>query len=477
MRYRRLLRLLTLSIVLHGPGFAAAQGIVVKKLGASVVEPQALTIQGAFGQAINGKSFQQHALLTHAGFQYLGYYDADRRVCLARRKLPAGAWQSIRFTDYHFESNDAHNTISLGICPQDGTIHLAFDHHGDPLHYRVSRQGVATTPNVNEWSVDLFGEVQSNLEPGRTIRITYPRFWQTPDGGLQFCYRCGGSGNGDRMLVDYNARAGQWENTRQIDSRAGAFSDGFRADSNSRCSYPNGYDYGPEGNLHVTWVWREDSQGANHDLMYAYSDDGGRTWNNDLGEPIDGPPGCRTSGITVVPIDRRHGLRNTTAQAIDSQGRVHVILTHCTRETLAAVGASLGESRWGPPAAARYHHYWRHGSQDWRHVELPVVAGNRPKLYFDQHDNALLIFSDAQVSTDIPSSDGNLQIMAATPEAEWQDWRVIHTERGPFGNEMLADPVKWRQSGVLSVMVQDFPARPQEPTALQVLDFEVRRRN
>jgi len=42
----------------------------------------------------------------------------------------------------------------------------------------------------------------------KKIRITYPRFWQTPQGNLQFCYRRGGSGNGDRMLVDYNAITG-----------------------------------------------------------------------------------------------------------------------------------------------------------------------------------------------------------------------------------------------------------------------------
>jgi len=208
---------------------------VVTKVGDTVVDPEALTIQGGFGQAINGKSFQQDALVTHEGYQYVAYYDAARRVCLARRKLPAGQWDVIRFLDYDFTSNDAHNTISLGICPADGTIHLAFDHHGHPLHYRVSRKQATNRPETTPWTPSLFGPVLSELETGKPIRITYPRFWQTPNGGLQFCYRQGGSGNGDRMLVDYAPDSGAWTNTRQIDSRTGLFEDA-RGRSTSRCS-------------------------------------------------------------------------------------------------------------------------------------------------------------------------------------------------------------------------------------------------
>ncbi len=119
----------------------------ITKIGDNVVDSMALTLDGSrWGMAINGKSFQQDALISQRGYQYLAYYDARRNVCLSRRKLPDGQWEIIRFTDYLFQSNDAHNTISMGICPNDGTIHLAFDHHVHPLHYRVSRKGVATTP-------------------------------------------------------------------------------------------------------------------------------------------------------------------------------------------------------------------------------------------------------------------------------------------------------------------------------------------
>jgi len=125
----------------------------ITKLGDKVVDSMALTLDGSkWGMAINGKSFQQEAIISHGAYQYLVYYNAQRNVCLSRRKLPAGQWETIRFTDYLFQSNDAHNTISMGICPNDGTIHLSFDHHGHPLHYRVSRKGclLYTSPSPRD---------------------------------------------------------------------------------------------------------------------------------------------------------------------------------------------------------------------------------------------------------------------------------------------------------------------------------------
>lgn len=459
---------LLFCLAMAGPAWPAAK---VTKIHDSVVDPQALTIQGGFGQCINGLSFQQDIVASHKGHQYLAYYDRDRQVCLARRKLPDGPWQVIRFDDYDFKSNDAHNTISIGICPNDGTIHMAFDHHGHALHYRGSRKGVATQPDRMEWKASLFGPITSELEKGRPIAITYPRFWQTPDGGLQFCYRRGGSGKGDRMLVDYDADSGTWRDTRQIDSHSGPFEDAMGR-SKSRCSYPNGYDYGPKGWLHATWVWRESSQGANHDLMYACSRDRGKTWRNNLGEVLTGPARVDSPHVKVVDISRKHGLMNTHGQAVDAQGRIHVVMWHCTDETLKAAGSKPGEFRWGPPGARRYHHYWRDDRGTWQHFELPMVAGNRPKLFMDARDNAYLIYRNAPGKR-VLFTRGSLAIAGATAKTKWRDWRIIHMEKDLFFNEMLGDLYRWKASGILSVVVQAPPKKVHAPSALRVLDFRV----
>jgi hypothetical protein len=351
---------------------------------------------------------------------------------------------------------------------------MAFDHHVHPLHYRVSQKGVAQSPRTAPWTASLFGPIRSELEAGRPITITYPRFWQTPDGGLQFCYRQGSSGNGDRMLVDYDAESGTWGDTRQIDSRHGLFEDAKGA-SRTRCSYPNGYTYGPGGRLHTTWVWRERNQGANHDLMYTFSDDRGVTWRNNLGQVLGEPPHVNSPNLTVVEISRLLGLMNTHGQAVDSKDRVHVVMWHCTEESLKAAGSEPGEHRWGPTAARRYHHYWRDLDGTWHHRELPWIAGDRPKVFMDDDDNAYLIYAVRNEPVgrvgEVSYMQGDLVIAGATAKSKWTDWTILHAEHGPFLREMLGDPYRWQQEGVLSIMVQEMPAKPHDPTALRILDF------
>jgi len=449
----------------------------VTKIKDSLVDSTALTINGDFGQAINGKSYQQDAILTHKNFQYVGYYDGQRHVCLARRRLPAGKWEVIRFRDYQFKSNDAHNTISIGICPGDGTIHMAFDHHVHPLHYRVSQKKAASYPGKVAWNASLFSPVASELEKGKPISVTYPRFLQTPGGGLQFFYRRGVSGEGDRMMVDYDCKSGSWINTRQIDSGKGLFVDGMGR-SESRCTYPNGYSYGPDGRLHTTWVWREDSQGSNHDLVFVFSNDQGKTWLNNSGELLSEPANVNSPGTAVVKIGREYGLMNTHGQAIDRKGGVHAVMWHCTDESLKKAGSKPGAERWGPPEARSYHHYRRDEKGEWLHTELPWIAGNRPKLFIDRKNNVFLIYC-AQVH--IPEggitpefANGDLVIAAASAKSGWNDWKIIHREAGPFVNEMLGDPTRWKEEEILSIMVQESPRKVNDPTPLRILDFSFR---
>ena len=460
-----------------------AQGIQLKaeKIADSEVDPLALTIDGRFGQSINGQAFQQDAVASHGEYQYVAYYDSNRQVCIARRKLPHGDWQVIRFYDYKFENDDAHNTISIGISPADGTLHMAFDHHVHPLHYRVSKKGVATNPDTIKWQASLFSPIRDTLnEFGRSEKIldvTYPRFFQTPSGGLQLRYRRGGSGDGDNMLVEYDADSGAWSHYWQIDSGAGVYEDDLN-ESPRRNAYTNGYDYGPDGNLHTTWVWRENNgngNAGNHDLMYAYSENGGRSWVNNDGQDLKRPPYVHSPDITVAKIGRRYGLMNTHGQGVDSLGRIHVVMWHSSDESLEKAGSEPGEYRWGPADARRYHHYWRSKNAEWKHTELPMVAGNRPKIFIDKSDNIFLIYGKPQafskMAYGIYFKTGDLVIAAATAKSSWSDWQIIHTEIGPFGNEMLGDFYRWKSSSILSVMVQNAPKETSTPTPLRILDF------
>ena len=95
---------------------------------------------------INANSFQQCAITSINGWQYAAFYTDEIKgvrkdgcyVNLARRQVSragdtdtTGAWQTIVFEDYKQTVDDGHNTISIGVCKGDGTIHVAFDHHCD----------------------------------------------------------------------------------------------------------------------------------------------------------------------------------------------------------------------------------------------------------------------------------------------------------------------------------------------------------
>ncbi len=208
-----------------------------------------------------------------------------------------------------------------------------------------------------------------------------------------------------------------------------------------------------------------------------YSEDHGRTWLTNDGRALTEPAHVNSPGLTVASIGRDYGLMNTHGQAVDSKGRVHVVMWHCTDESLAAAGSKPGEQRWGPPEARRYHHYWRQTDGTWNHFVLPGVSGNRPKVFIDPQDNIFVIHATGNLSDKLADGHlyrrGNLTIRAATASANWTDWKVVHTETGPFVTEMLGDPYRWKHETILSVMVQGTPNEAHESTPLRILDFKV----
>lgn len=90
---------------------------------------------------INANSFQQNAITTVNGWQYVGFYtsstqEGNKSICyanLGRRQPTANeaSWETLTFEDYEQAVDDGHNTISIGVCRGDGTIHIAYDHHCD----------------------------------------------------------------------------------------------------------------------------------------------------------------------------------------------------------------------------------------------------------------------------------------------------------------------------------------------------------
>ena len=466
----------------------------VRLLSDGVVDSRGTTIAGnaPYGRAINGEAFQGQALTSLNGFQYAVYWATDAatapaaHVAVARRKLPDGPWQVIDLAGSPFKNGvrkgthepfDAHNTCSIGVSPKDGTIHLAYDHHNHPLRYRVTAPGVATNPEAAKWDESIFKPERSNLVGSAPVpAVCYPFFERTPDGDLQLFVRRGGSGNGSWWVWNYDGSAHAWASGWQYDDGLAGAYDQYVTPSPKRSSYPNAWTYGPDGKLHSAFVWRENGQSpgaVNHDISYIYSEDRGLTWKNNAGEVVGDKRqnllvNLLSPGLAVVPTTAYESLMNTQGQAVDSAGRVHLLMYH--------LDASKKTSVSPPPSwqlgNCSYFHHWRDVDGTWHSTALPMPVGTRPQIVFDKADNAYAVFANGPTQG-IYGADRDLVVASATAAAKWSDWKVVATVHGPFHTEPLIDLARVRSDGVLSVVMQESPKKDLEPTRLRVIDFAI----
>ncbi|HPA21063.1 MAG TPA: BNR repeat-containing protein [Verrucomicrobiae bacterium] len=453
---------------------AAADGRVRAR--DSVVDPAALNVaKGPFGSCFNGQTFQQEAVLSFNGYQYAAYYAHGGALCLARRKLDDGPWLALRFEDYRIAHNDVHNVAVLGICAGDGTVHLAYDHHVSPLHYRRSVPGLALRPDEIAWSTNAFGPTTSRLWSRPLSGVTYPQFCSTPAGDLLLLYRLGSSGDGDWHLAEYSGRGGKWADLGMLFTRRGDY-----ATSRSRCAYPNPVRCGPDGRLHVTWCWRERPANGvrdlrtNHDVCYAFSDDRGRTWRNSggqlvasLGDATEAKPtaiGVATPGTVVRSTRFLWGQMNTTTECVGPSGRVHVI-TWQQRQDAKEPSADL--NTW------RYYHDWRDADGTWHTRELPFV-GRKPQIAVDDTENAYVLYGESGNRNYHNADPGwKMVLVKSTCAGEWMDWQRLWSSDATFVGEPLLDPSRWKKEGILSCYAQEKSAEPGAPSALHVIDLDV----
>jgi hypothetical protein len=387
----------------------------------------------SYGGYLNGESFQQDGIVSYGGYQYAAFWNTSRHVVMARRQLPSGSWSSFEFTDYLNTVDDAHNTISLGICPGDGTLHLSFDHHGNDLHYRRSVTGLVTNPATIAWAVSSFSATTSSLVAGTTVSlVTYPRFVTEPGGNqLLFGARIGGSGAGDEYLWEYDASTQSW-------TSLGKYIDGI---VNSVNAYPHGLSYTRGGSrLHLSWCWRDTPDATtNHDLLYIYSDDHGRTWRDNAGATVattgSSAVTLGSAGIRVWTINQNRGLINQEHMAVDSTGRVHVLLSHMPDAQ--ADDAVFANAR----TKSQFFHYWRDTQGAWTRtgLGLPVVANFRGKLAISSTHNVYAILP-------------NLRIAGASAASGFADWTLLDTtDNSRFFSDPLIDTARLETEDKLTI--------------------------
>lgn len=390
--------------------------------GCAAGSPRTIPIAPGWARnSINTVIFRRHSVASFDQHQFAAWYDPQGLLMLARRPLSSTTWTIAR-TPYQGHVEDAHRSISIGV-DGNGLIHVAWDHHNHPLNY-------ARGPEPR--SLEL--GPQQPMSGLDEQAVTYPEFFNLPDGDLLFMYRDGRSGSGRTMLNRWDTADQQWHAVQHplIDGRG-------------QCSpYPNQIAIDRYGVWHISWCWRRTSDvRTNHDLCYARSEDQGRTWTTSNGTAYTLPITPDNAEV-IWAIPENSDLINTGTMATDSRGRPHI----------ATYWRAPGEN------APHYHIVWQDG-EPW-HVSrvgkrsldftlggagtrrLPIA---RPALAIDDRDRLFVLFRDTQRSDRVS--------VAISDDDARRHWRIKDLTSTSVGQwEPSFDHPLWQRTGRMHIFVQ-----------------------
>jgi hypothetical protein len=219
---------------------------------------------------------------------------------LGKRKITDTVWQ-LSTTRFSGNTKDAHNSISI-MVDGAGYLHMAWDHHANKLHYTRSK-----SPH----SLDMADEMPMTGQ--FETKVTYPEFFRLPNGNLLFMFRDGRSGLGNLVLNHYDVPTKQWKTLH---------SNLVSGEGKRNAYWQSVTD--KKGTIHLSWVWRESPDVAsNHDMCYARSNDGGKSWQKSTGETYALPITAATAEY-IARIPQKSELINQTSMAADDAGNPYI---------------------------------------------------------------------------------------------------------------------------------------------------------
>ncbi len=288
-------------------------------------------------------------LLTRDGYQYVGYYDHDRFLTLAQRKLGSDQWDFKRFPVQMGWATGGHAQLSLAV-DRDGYIHIT-------SYRRGLLQGPPSPPAAIYYRSEephAIGSFERLYMTDKHKRPHYPTLYTVGD-TLYFAYRVGGSGRGDQSLTRYDEDNRRW--VRALESNL--------LDGRGRMNayvVGGGPIGGPDGRMHLLWVWRNTPcHSTNHSLSYA------RTVGNDLtqwetagGVAVSPPFTSDDRELLVDDTPPRGGLSNVFREmAWDSKDRVVISFHKFDENGVSQIyNTRFVDGEWQTVAATRWDFIW-----------------------------------------------------------------------------------------------------------------------
>ncbi len=245
--------------------------------------------------SVNSPIFRRDPLAGDGTWQYVAYYDNAGQIVVGKRLLGRREWE-LKKTNISGGASDAHNSISMAVDGR-GLLHVAFGCHCSPLQYYVSE----APGSLNLRKAELVGRDEAES--------TYPEFYRLRGGDLLLTYRNGAADRTALVLNRYDVRQAAWVRINN------AVIETFGVLTPYWQMCVDAHDV-----LHLTWCWRGTRDvGSNHDLCYAYSLDGGRSWRRAGGDAYSLPITYATADA-IAKVGPSQTLINQGTMACDTEG-------------------------------------------------------------------------------------------------------------------------------------------------------------
>jgi hypothetical protein len=267
-------------------------------------------------------------------------------------------------------------------------------------------------------------------------RVSYPEFFRLANGNLLFLYRDGGSGQGNLILNAYDSKTQQWTRIQNnlVDGQG------------QRNAYWQTF-VDSKGTIHLSWVWRETPDVAtNHDMCYARSTDGGKTWTTSTGKKYNLPINAITAEYACT-IPQKSELINQTSMFADDAS--HPYIATYWREAKDSV--------------PQYHLIYKTGKK-WKQTNLGFrktpfslsgagtrrIPVSRPQIIAWRSGkkwSAALIFRDEERGARVSA--------AICKDIKKGKWEVIKLTEMAVGSwEPTYDSELWKEKGLMHLFVQ-----------------------
>jgi hypothetical protein len=406
--------------------------------------------KGWASNSVNTVVFRRNSIVSLGAIQYTAWYNGQGTVMLAKRILPKGKWQVVT-THFNGNTADAHNDISI-MVDGAGFLHMSWNHHNNPLHYVRSKQ---------PGSLELTEEM--SMTGRNESKVTYPEFYRLQNGDLLFLYRDGRSGAGNLVLNRYDLQTRQWVQLQDnlIDGQ------GKRNAYWQACT-------DTKGRFHISWVWRESGDVAsNHDMCYARSDDGGRSWKKSTGEAYALPINSDNAEY-LTRIPQGSELINQTSMCTDEAGNPFI----------ASYWRDAGDSVPQYHILYRKKGTWAVQNTGFRKTPFSLSGGgtkripiSRPQLLcwsVSGKTQLAILFRDAERHNRL-----SIALNADLPAGNWQIKDILQEDLGSW--EPSFDTESWKQQKRLYIFTQKSEQEDGEghsalePQPVRIIGYQIQK--